>query len=56
MFAVTAINAATGMVSLYNPWGGNAIGESKAESFTIAASALVADQAWFYAAHGAVTA
>jgi hypothetical protein len=54
MFAVTAINATTGMVSLYNPWGANAVGEGKAESFTISASALVDDQAWFFTAQGAV--
>jgi hypothetical protein len=51
-FAVTAIDAATGMVTLYNPWGANAAGNSKAESFTIAASALVADNASFFAASG----
>jgi hypothetical protein len=54
MFAVTGINTTTGMVSLYNPWGGNAYGDGKAENFTISANALVADQAWFYAAHGTV--
>jgi hypothetical protein len=54
MFAVTGINATTGMVSLYNPWGGNAFGDGKAESFSISASALVDDQAWFFAAQGAV--
>ena len=54
MFAVTGINSSTGMVSLYNPWGGNAYGENKAETFTISASALVDDQAWFYAAQGTV--
>ncbi len=54
MFAVTGIDATAGTVSLYNPWGGNAYGEGKAESFTISASALVDDQAWFYAAQGAV--
>ncbi len=56
MFAVTSVDAATGMVGLYNPWGANAIGESKTASFTIAASALVADQATFFAASGAITA
>ena len=56
MFAVTGINATTGMVSLYNPWGGNAFGENKAENFSISASALVADQAYFFAAQGTVTA
>jgi len=55
MFAVTAVNAAAGTVSLYNPWGGNAVGNGKAESFTIAASALVADQASFFAASGSAT-
>jgi hypothetical protein len=56
MFAVTAINAAAGTVSLYNPWGGNAVGNGKAETFTIAATALVADQADFFAASSAITA
>jgi hypothetical protein len=55
MFAVTAVNASTGMVTLYNPWGANSVGGSVATSFTIAASALVADQATFYAASGATT-
>jgi Calpain family cysteine protease len=54
MFAVTGINATTGMVTLYNPWGSNAYGEGKAETFSIAASALVDDQAWFYAAQGTI--
>ena len=52
MFAVTAINAASGLVSLYNPWGANAAGNGKPESFTIAASALQADDATFFAALG----
>jgi hypothetical protein len=54
MFAVTGINSATGMVTLYNPWGSNAYGEGKAETFSISASALVDDQAWFYAAQGTI--
>jgi hypothetical protein len=53
MFAVTAVNVATSRVSLYNPWGANAVGENKATSFTVAASALVADDADFFAASGA---
>ena len=52
MFAVTAVNVAAGTVSLYNPWGANGVGASKPESFTIAASALAADNADFFAALG----
>jgi hypothetical protein len=52
MFAVTGVDAAAGLVSLYNPWGANAAGNGKSESFTIAASALEADNAYFYAALG----
>jgi hypothetical protein len=54
MFAVTGINTTTDMVNLFNPWGANGVGAGKAETFSIAASSLVADQAWFYAATGAV--
>ncbi len=54
MFAVTAVNAATGMVTLYNPWGANAVGGNVAESFTISISALASDQANFYAAVGSL--
>ncbi len=55
MFAVTAINVSTGMVTLYNPWGANSAAAHHAESFSIAASVLVGDQDTFYAAQGAVT-
>jgi len=56
MFAVTAINATTDMVQLHNPWGADTIGVGKPEDFWIPASALVADQASFFAANGTVTA
>jgi len=52
MFAVTGVDVANGLVSLYNPWGANGVGAGKPESFTIAASALAADNAWFYAGLG----
>ncbi len=52
MFAVTGVNVASGTVSLYNPWGANGVGAGLPESFTIAASALAADNSWFYAGLG----
>jgi len=55
MFAVTSVNAAAGTIGLFNPWGAAALGVGKAESFTIGASALVADQSCFYAASGHAT-
>jgi hypothetical protein len=55
MFAVTAVDAASGLVSLYNPWGANGVGAGKPESFTIAASALASDGAYFFAGVGPPT-
>ncbi len=54
MFAVTAVDTASGLVSLYNPWGANGAGAGKPETFTIAVSALVSDNAYFYAGVGPV--
>ena len=56
MFAVTGINAMTDMVTLHNPLGADTTGGGKPEGFSISANALVADQASFFAANGAVTA
>ncbi len=50
MFEVTAINPLTGTVTLHNPYGAN-ISEGKPTTFSIAATALVADQASFFAAN-----
>ena len=56
LFAVLSVNAAAGTVALYNPWGvAGAAGNGKVADFSIAASALVSDQAWFYATSGAPT-
>ena len=56
MFAVTGIDTVAGIVSLFNPWGENAAGNGKLDNFTIAATALEADNAFFYAAIGAAKA
>ena len=57
MFAVLSVNAAAETVALYNPWGAaGAAGSGRVASFTIAASALVSDQAWFFATSGVATA
>jgi len=56
MFAVRTVNAGTGMVALYNPWGvAGAAGDGKAANFSIAASALVSDHACFFATSGVST-
>jgi hypothetical protein len=56
MFAVTGVDAAAGRVSLYNPWGANAVGAGDPDSFVIAASALQADDASVFMALGAAKA
>jgi len=56
MFAVLSVNAAAETVALYNPWGAaGAAGDGKVALFSIAASALVSDQAYFYATNGVST-
>ena len=56
MFVVTGVNASAGTVTLENPWGSNAPADGKAESFSIAVSALAADSAYFFSSYGAAAA
>ena len=52
VFEVTAVNAATGMVSLQNPWGSATSASNLQENFTVSAATLAADGAVFYATSG----
>ena len=52
MFAVTAVNAAAGTVTLDKPWRANAAGAGVAESFTASLSQLESEGVTFYNAVG----